>query len=343
MRRARARPRLQPPERLARASSSCSPGPAANFLLAIVLFWALFVVGMPGDEAGARRRPRRTRPRRWPASPTATPSSPSATTRCSPGTTCTGAAQGGGEAQHACRSRSRAPAAARGTARSTCRRTTADDLDGTLLGKLGLRPYMPHAPAVLGSVLPKRSGERAGLRAGDRVVARRRQAGGDLGRVHRRSCARAPSKPLRLEVERARHALRAHAPRPTPTARARARIGLPGRGGGRGAASASYERMTHDACATARSTAMPKAAYKVWDLSIFSLKLLGRMIMGDVSWKNLSGPITIADYAGQSAQAGLGHVPRLPRLREREPRRAQSAARFRCWMGGTWCIISPKS
>ena len=48
----------------------------------------------------------------------------------------------------------------------------------------------------------------------------------------------------------------------------------------------------------------PKAAYKVWDLTTFSLKMLGRMIMGDVSWKNLSGPITIADYAGQSAQAG---------------------------------------
>ena len=50
--------------------------------------------------------------------------------------------------------------------------------------------------------------------------------------------------------------------------------------------------------------AMPRAVHKVWDLSIFSVKMLGRMIVGDVSWKNLSGPITIADYAGQSAQLG---------------------------------------
>ena len=42
-------------------------------------------------------------------------------------------------------------------------------------------------------------------------------------------------------------------------------------------------------------------------MSIFSLKMMGRMITGDVSWKNLSGPITIADYAGQSAQ--LGWIP----------------------------------
>ena len=47
-----------------------------------------------------------------------------------------------------------------------------------------------------------------------------------------------------------------------------------------------------------------RAAHKVWDLSIFSVKMLGRMLVGDVSWKNLSGPITIADYAGQSAQLG---------------------------------------
>jgi regulator of sigma E protease len=64
-----------------------------------------------------------------------------------------------------------------------------------------------------------------------------------------------------------------------------------------------YERMT----TTVRYgpvEALGKAAHKVYDLSVFSLKMLGRMIVGDVSWKNLSGPITIADYAGQSAQLG---------------------------------------
>ena len=37
---------------------------------------------------------------------------------------------------------------------------------------------------------------------------------------------------------------------------------------------------------------------------LFSLQMLGKMIVGEVSLKNLSGPITIADYAGQSAQMG---------------------------------------
>lgn len=37
----------------------------------------------------------------------------------------------------------------------------------------------------------------------------------------------------------------------------------------------------------------------------FSLKMLGSMVTGAVSWKNISGPVTIADYAGQTAQIGL--------------------------------------
>jgi regulator of sigma E protease len=49
---------------------------------------------------------------------------------------------------------------------------------------------------------------------------------------------------------------------------------------------------------------LAKAAAKTWDISVFSLKMLGRMLIGEVSWKHLSGPVTIADYAGQSAQMG---------------------------------------
>jgi len=36
----------------------------------------------------------------------------------------------------------------------------------------------------------------------------------------------------------------------------------------------------------------------------FSLKMMGKMLIGEVSWKNISGPVTIADYAGQSARVG---------------------------------------
>jgi regulator of sigma E protease len=54
---------------------------------------------------------------------------------------------------------------------------------------------------------------------------------------------------------------------------------------------------------------LSRALGKTWEMSVFSLRMLGKMIIGEVSWRNLSGPVTIADYAGQSAQLGL--VPYL--------------------------------
>jgi regulator of sigma E protease len=40
-------------------------------------------------------------------------------------------------------------------------------------------------------------------------------------------------------------------------------------------------------------------------MTVFSLRMLGKMITGEASWKNLSGPVTIADYAGKTASIGL--------------------------------------
>ncbi|UEP47031.1 RIP metalloprotease RseP [Burkholderia ambifaria] len=45
-------------------------------------------------------------------------------------------------------------------------------------------------------------------------------------------------------------------------------------------------------------------AHRTWDIAVYSLKMFGRMITGHASLKNLSGPVTIADYAGKSARLG---------------------------------------
>jgi len=47
------------------------------------------------------------------------------------------------------------------------------------------------------------------------------------------------------------------------------------------------------------------AVVRTWDVSVLTVKMIGRMIIGEASLKNLSGPITIADYAGKSASLGL--------------------------------------
>ena len=46
-------------------------------------------------------------------------------------------------------------------------------------------------------------------------------------------------------------------------------------------------------------------AVRTWDVSILTLRMMGRMVIGEASLKNLSGPLTIADYAGRSASMGL--------------------------------------
>lgn len=48
-----------------------------------------------------------------------------------------------------------------------------------------------------------------------------------------------------------------------------------------------------------------KSLSQTFEMSLFSLRMLGKMVIGEVSWRNLSGPVTIADYAGKTARLGM--------------------------------------
>src|SRR5690606_28513831 len=48
-----------------------------------------------------------------------------------------------------------------------------------------------------------------------------------------------------------------------------------------------------------------KAVDRTWEMSVMTLRILGKMIIGEASVKNLSGPITIAKYAGDTATLGM--------------------------------------
>ncbi|MES2958297.1 MAG: RIP metalloprotease RseP [Pseudomonadota bacterium] len=52
---------------------------------------------------------------------------------------------------------------------------------------------------------------------------------------------------------------------------------------------------------------LTQGAVRTWEVSVLTVKMLGRMLIGQASLKNLSGPLTIADYAGQSVQLGLAY------------------------------------
>ena len=52
-------------------------------------------------------------------------------------------------------------------------------------------------------------------------------------------------------------------------------------------------------------TGLWKGVVRTWEVSALTLRMMGKMVIGQASLKNLSGPLTIADYAGKSASMGL--------------------------------------
>ena len=70
---------------------------------------------------------------------------------------------------------------------------------------------------------------------------------------------------------------------------------------------------------------LTSAVTQTWQMSALTVKMLGKMMIGQASLKNLSGPVTIADYAGQSVRLGLAYYLGFL-ARQRQSRRAEPAA-----------------
>jgi len=178
----------------------------------------------------------------------------------------------------------------------------ADEVEADVLERIGLRLYRPVLPPVLGQVIDGSAAQAAGLQVGDRITqvdGRAVETWEDLVREVRSR----PGVPARLAVERGGAHLMVEV---TPEA-----VSAGGRHIGRiGAApkipSSHADRILIEV-RYGPLQSLQKAAAKTWDISAFSLRMLGKMLLGEVSWKNLSGPVTIADFAGQSAQ--LGWIP----------------------------------
>ncbi len=175
----------------------------------------------------------------------------------------------------------------------------ADEVEADALERVGLRLYRPPLEPVLGQVVSGGAAERAGLAAGDRVVRAGDQRIGSWDELV--AVIRAhPARPLPLLIERD-GGTRAVDVVPESVGSGDARVGRIG--------AAPFIPPAHAEKMLIRAQHGPlesfaKAAARTWDISVFSLKMLGRMVTGELSWKHLSGPVTIADFAGQSAQAG---------------------------------------
>jgi regulator of sigma E protease len=174
-----------------------------------------------------------------------------------------------------------------------------ENLERDTLLPLGIVRYDPEIEPVIGKVLPDGAAARAGFQSGDRLISadgkavESWQAWVQLIRQH-------PAKSLRIEYERLgqRAALVVI---PDTVEESGQRIGKIG-AGPKVDESVLKPLMTEVRFGPFES--LGRAAVKTWDMSLFTLEMMGRMVLGQVSWKNLSGPLTIADYAGQSATLG---------------------------------------
>lgn len=169
---------------------------------------------------------------------------------------------------------------------------TTKDLEGDFLGKLGISLARPKA--VLGKVMPDGPAMKAGLRDGDLITSVNGVAVID-GLALVEKVRASPDQKLRIAGVRAGQNFSLEVTPERQEAKGET-FGL-----------IKVEVPLAPEMIVASSPpleALAKGAQKTWDSSVLTLKMLGKMLIGQVSWKNITGPITIADYAGQTARVG---------------------------------------
>lgn len=174
--------------------------------------------------------------------------------------------------------------------------------EGDPLEKLGISFFRPSIPPIIGKISPGSAAEAAGLSPGDEILAMDSHQISSWTEVVR-TVRNSPGKRLTIEIQRnGNHHSIAIIPATVQE------------GGGEigriGATVRDPGLARSDLMIVVRYgplVSLGKAINETWDKSVFSLVMIGKMITGEVSWRNISGPVTIADYAGQSARLGIDY------------------------------------
>ncbi|GAB3354624.1 RIP metalloprotease RseP [Giesbergeria giesbergeri] len=171
------------------------------------------------------------------------------------------------------------------------------EADAQLLRKVGI--VSPWTRPLIGSLKPEGAGQRAGLREGDLVLqvgAVDVVDGQQLRELIRTSVRAGQPITQTWRLQRAGQVLTLEV---TPdlmqepagmVARIGAYVGAP------------PELVVVE---YGLGESLWNGAVRTWDVALLTLRMMGRMVVGEASLKNLSGPLTIADYAGRSASMGL--------------------------------------
>ncbi len=185
------------------------------------------------------------------------------------------------------------------TLRLELTRLDAGDIDAATLRRIGLGA--PYSEPVLGKLAPEGPAAQAGLRAGDRVFDVDGQPLNDATTLRERIRAAVQggrAQTMRWRVEREGRLLdmevtpRVVRENGTDLGRIDAYVG----------AAPAMVTVRHGPL-----EGVVQGARRTWEVSVLTVKMIGRMLTGEASLRNLSGPLTIADYAGQSVQQGLAY------------------------------------
>ena len=179
-------------------------------------------------------------------------------------------------------------------------------LEGDVLRPLGLSLLRPLLKPVIGSVVADGPAARAGIRVGDEVVSIGALSVRDWSEVAGR-IREAGERALDIELSRDGHRLKV-AVTPVMVEEGGRRFGRIGIGVREDPAAFEAMRVVVSYGPLESAT---RALRLTWETSALTLRMMGRMLTGELSWKNISGPVTIADYAGQSARLGADHFLRF--------------------------------
>jgi len=173
------------------------------------------------------------------------------------------------------------------------------NVDAQLMRRIGLAA--PYSEPVLGEVKAEGAAARAGLRAGDRVLSVDGAPILDAGQLRERireSVQGGVERPMQWTVERGGQTLQLTV-QPRMISEGEKRVGRIDAFVGQPPAMLTVRYGPIDG--------VTLAVTRTWEVSALTLRMLGRMLIGEASLKNLSGPLTIADYAGQSARLGIAY------------------------------------
>ena len=171
---------------------------------------------------------------------------------------------------------------------------------GALLPRLGFDFWYPTIPTEIGKIVAGSPAEKAGLKVGDKVVAVAGQPVADFPAMVK-IVQPSPGKTLTFDIDRQgdRFQVPIEVEAQRDGERLVGRIGIQPNG-----ALAIPEEMK----ALERYGPVAGAVRgveKTWDMSVLTIRMIWNVATGDVSVKNLSGPINIAEYAGFSARQGI--------------------------------------